>query len=127
LSFLLRCVRCALRVKPRAVIAVGLAGALWTTVATPGCGSMSSRRGSRPTPSRSGAPAIRPRDPTKDIPLTSAPVTQSLLSTDLIGGSPQPSPDPQNLLSFIWTLSWSGPGAAQYAVDITVDNIQFLP
>src|SRR4051794_33081208 len=67
---------------------------------------------------------------TKAIPLTAAPVTQTVHWTDLTGGkkvgASNLSPDPTQITSIAWVLPWSGDGAAQYTVDITIDNINFI-
>ena len=67
---------------------------------------------------------------TKAIPLTGAPVTQMVHWTDLTGGkkvgASNLSPDPTQITSIAWALPWSGDGAAQYTVDITIDNIKFI-
>jgi hypothetical protein len=41
-------------------------------------------------------------------------------------GKPAAAPDPANLTSFAWALPWAGTGAAQYTVDLTIDNIRFF-
>jgi len=67
---------------------------------------------------------------TKAIPLTAAPVTQTVHWTDLTGGkkvgASNLSPDPAQITSIAWVLPWSGDGAARYSVDITIDNIKFI-
>src|SRR4029079_298382 len=66
----------------------------------------------------------------KAIPLTGAPVTQTVRWTDLTGGkkvgASNLSPDPTQITSIAWALPWSGDGSAQYTVDITIDNIKFI-
>jgi len=66
----------------------------------------------------------------KAIPLTGAAVTQTVHWTDLTGGKKvggtNLSPDATQVTSIAWALPWSGDGAAQYTVDITVDNIKFI-
>jgi len=66
----------------------------------------------------------------KAIPLTGAPVTQMVRWTDLTGGkkvgASNLSPDPTQVTSIAWALPWPGDGAAQYTVDITIDNIKFI-
>ena len=68
--------------------------------------------------------------PTKAIALTGAPVTQMVHWTDLTGGKKvggsNLSPDPTQITSIAWVLPWSATGAAQYTVDIVVDNIKFI-
>lgn len=66
----------------------------------------------------------------KAIPLTATSVTQMVRWTDLTGGkkvgSTNLSPDPAQITSIAWTVPWAGPGAGQYTIDITVDNIKFM-
>jgi hypothetical protein len=64
------------------------------------------------------------------IPVTASPVTQMVRWADLTGGkkvgASNLSPDPTQVTSIAWVLPWAGPGAAQYTIDITVDNIKFM-
>jgi hypothetical protein len=66
----------------------------------------------------------------KAIPLTGAPVSQTVRWTDLTGGkkvgASNLSPDPTQITSIAWALPWSGDGSAQYTVDLTIDNIKFI-
>ena len=68
---------------------------------------------------------------TKAIPLTGASVTQMVHWTDLTGGKKVGGSSTSALTrprspSIAWVLPWSGDGAAQYTVDITIDNIKFI-
>jgi hypothetical protein len=67
--------------------------------------------------------------PTKAIPLTTTATTHMVRWADLTGGKKvggsNLSPDPTQITSFAWTVPWAA-GAAQYTVDITVDNIKFM-
>jgi hypothetical protein len=62
--------------------------------------------------------------PSKVIPLTTLPVTQTVHWSDLAGGRPHPQPDPTQLTQISWGLPWNGTGPA-YTIDITIDNVMF--
>jgi hypothetical protein len=66
-------------------------------------------------------------DPMAQIPVTSAPVTQQVLWSKLTGGTPVSSPDPAKITTIYWFFPWSGAGATPYAVDITIDDLGFIP
>jgi hypothetical protein len=63
--------------------------------------------------------------PSQVIPLSATPTTVMVPWSGFTTGKPSPTPDPANITSFSWALPWTGAGAAQYTVDITVDNIKF--
>jgi len=71
--------------------------------------------------------------PSKVIPITNVSATQTFKWTDLNNGKRPPnlsgeSPDPTKILGIAWALPWAGDGSiAQYNVDITIDNIKYIP
>jgi hypothetical protein len=66
-------------------------------------------------------------DPTAQIPVTAAAVTQQVPWTNLTGGTPLSSPDPAGITSIYWYFPWSGAGATPYQVDIVIDDLGFIP
>jgi hypothetical protein len=66
------------------------------------------------------------QDPQLAIPVTAAPSKQSILWTDLAGGSPLASPDPKALTSIYWNFLWTGAGETPYDVDLVVDDLKFV-
>jgi hypothetical protein len=64
-------------------------------------------------------------DPTAQIPVTTTPTVQNVTWADLIGGMPVVSPDPSGITSIYWFFPWTGDTA--YAVDLVIDNLQFIP
>jgi hypothetical protein len=66
-------------------------------------------------------------DPTTQIPITAAPVPQNVTWADLTGGTPVGSPDPSGITSIYWFFPWTGSTDTSYAVDITIDNLAFIP
>jgi hypothetical protein len=69
-------------------------------------------------------------DPTKDVPVTATPVTQTVYWTDLANGLPEASVTPSTLTSIAWSLpNPAGVGTASvtpYDVDITIDDLKFV-
>jgi hypothetical protein len=67
-------------------------------------------------------------DPTTQIPVTAgSPVSQTVTWANLIGGTPDANPDPSGITSIYWFFPWTGSTDTAYDVDITVDNIAFIP
>jgi hypothetical protein len=70
-------------------------------------------------------------EPTISIPVTSTPTTVSVLWSQFTDGKTAPSPDPSEITGIRWTLPVPvGVGAAgvtTYPLDITVDDIAFIP
>jgi hypothetical protein len=66
-------------------------------------------------------------DPTLQIPVAATPTVKDVLWTDLTGGTPDANPNPKEITSIYWYFPWSGSGAAEYAVDLTLDDLQFIP
>lgn len=64
--------------------------------------------------------------PSRAIPVTATPTTVILLWADLTGGKPQPSVTPSQLTAISFYFSYSGTTAA-YPVDITIDDLSFVP
>jgi hypothetical protein len=81
------------------------------------------------TPSPGGTQYYHPGcgDPTAQISVTAAPVVQNVTWADLTGGTPASSPDPSGITSIYWFLPWTGSTDTSYAVDITIDNLAFIP
>jgi hypothetical protein len=61
---------------------------------------------------------------TATIPVTAAPVTQTILWADFTGGKPKPV-EPAEITSIHWSFTWTNGGA--YAVDIHIDDLSFVP
>jgi hypothetical protein len=67
-------------------------------------------------------------DPTVSVPVTSTPTVKEVKWADLTGGTPDSSvTKPAELTSIYWYFPWSGSGAATYAVDFTLDDLEFIP
>ena len=70
-------------------------------------------------------------EPTKAIPVGSTPATVSVLWTDFTTGKPETGPVPTDIVGIRWVLPTpSSPGTASavtYPLDLTVDNIAFIP
>jgi hypothetical protein len=64
--------------------------------------------------------------PSKVIPVTATPTTVAILWADLTGGKPQASVTPDKLTSISFYFSYSF-GTAPYPVDITIDDLSFVP
>jgi hypothetical protein len=65
-------------------------------------------------------------DPTKSItvPTTATPI--NVLWTDLTGGQPDASPNPDQITAIYVNLAWSD-GATPYLADLTIDDLSFIP
>ena len=66
-------------------------------------------------------------DPTAQISVTSATVTQNILWGSLTGGTPDPSPAASGITSIYWFFPWTGAGGTPYAVDLVIDDLKFIP
>lgn len=70
-------------------------------------------------------------EPTKAIPVSSSPTTVMVLWSDFTTGKPDASPKPADIVGIRWVLPTpAGAGTASpttYPLDITVDNIAFIP
>ena len=67
-------------------------------------------------------------DPTAQIPVTTgSPVSQTVTWADLTGGTPVASPDPSGITSIYWFFPWTGSTDTSYDVDITIDDLAFIP
>jgi hypothetical protein len=70
-------------------------------------------------------------EPTKAIPVTSTPTKVSVLWTDFTTGKTDPGPVPTDIVGIRWVLPTpAGAGTASattYPLDLTVDNIAFIP
>jgi hypothetical protein len=64
--------------------------------------------------------------PSRAIPVTATPTTVILSWADLTGGKPQASITPSQLTSISFHFSYS-PTSASYPVDITIDDLSFVP
>jgi len=66
-------------------------------------------------------------DPTKTVSVTDAPTVVSILWGDFVGGSPDTSvATPSEITHISWTFAWTA-GGTPYPVDITLDDISFIP
>jgi hypothetical protein len=65
-------------------------------------------------------------DPTVQIPVTTAPVEQKVLWSNLTGGVPEASPNPKEITSIYWFFPWVENGTP-YELDFTIDDIKFIP
>jgi hypothetical protein len=70
-------------------------------------------------------------EPTTAIPVTSTPTTVSVLWSQFTNGKTAPSPDPSQITGIRWTLPVPAgvgtTGVTTYALDITLDDIAFIP
>ena len=64
-------------------------------------------------------------DPTKAIPVTATPTVISLAWKDFAGGKPVSYVEPKDIVSIYWYFTWSS--GSSYPVDITLDDISFIP
>jgi hypothetical protein len=69
--------------------------------------------------------------PSKVITLTGTLTPTTVRWTDLIDGKRPPSftgenPDPTQITAVAFSVPWSGTGAAEYNVDITIDNLKYI-
>jgi hypothetical protein len=65
--------------------------------------------------------------PSKIIPVTATPTTVTVLWADLTGGKPSPSVTPKELTGMSFYFTWNGTGSVAYPVDITIDDLSFVP
>jgi hypothetical protein len=69
--------------------------------------------------------------PTFPVPVTATPTKVTVKWTDLVGGKPQASPTPSEITGIRWVLpnpDGVGTGSVTpYAVDITIDDVNFVP
>ena len=65
--------------------------------------------------------------PSKVIPVTATPTTVTVLWADLTGGKPSPSVTPKELTGMSFYFTWNGTGSVAYPVDITIDDLSFVP
>jgi hypothetical protein len=65
--------------------------------------------------------------PSKIIPVTATPTTVTILWADLTGGKPSPSVTPKELTGMSFYFTWNGTGSVAYPVDITIDDLSFIP
>jgi hypothetical protein len=64
-------------------------------------------------------------DPTKSIEVTPTVATQTIYWTDLTGGKPDANPGlGDGITSIYWAIPWT---SGSFAVDITIDDLQFIP
>jgi hypothetical protein len=66
-------------------------------------------------------------DPTVQIPVTAAPVTQTVLWGSLTGGTPDSSIKPGEITSIYWNIPWTGSSDTSYPVDLVVDDLALIP
>jgi hypothetical protein len=64
--------------------------------------------------------------PTYTVPVTADGATVSVLWADLTGGSPVANPNPAELVSMSWYLSWNGSTDTAYDFDLTIDDLTFI-
>jgi hypothetical protein len=65
-------------------------------------------------------------DPTKSIDVTADVVTQTIYWADLTGGKPDANPGlGDGITSIYWSIPWST--GATFAVDVTIDDLKFIP
>ena len=63
--------------------------------------------------------------PGLNIPLTAITTTVTLPWTSFVGGTPVGQLDPAGITGIFFTFPWDGASTAQYAVDVTIDNVRF--
>ena len=64
---------------------------------------------------------------TISVPVTATPTVKEVKWADLTAGTPDASPNPAELTSIAWFFPWTGSGAATYAVDFVIDDLEFIP
>ena len=52
--------------------------------------------------------------------------TVDIIFSELTGGKPDPMADPAQVLGLQWQFAWSD-GATPYDVDVTIDDVEFIP
>lgn len=62
--------------------------------------------------------------PSKTIPIPSAPTTVRLAWSELTGGKPVPNVDPKQLSSLVWLVPYMATPSPR-AVDVTIDDLRF--
>jgi hypothetical protein len=62
--------------------------------------------------------------PSKAIAVTTTPTPVTMMWADLTGGKPSPSVTPSELTGISFYFSWS---SGSYPVDITIDDLSFIP
>ena len=65
-------------------------------------------------------------DPIASVPVTAAPVAQSVTWALLTGGAPVASPKPNEITSIYWYFPWQDKGTP-YDLDFTIDDLKFIP
>ncbi|HWA75802.1 MAG TPA: hypothetical protein VG937_25875 [Polyangiaceae bacterium] len=68
--------------------------------------------------------------PMKAIPVTSTPTVVKVLWSELIGGKPEPTVNPKEITFVSWVLpppAGVGTSPTPYDVDLTIDDLQFIP
>jgi len=69
--------------------------------------------------------------PTYTVPVTATATTINVKWSDLKGGKPMASPDPMKITSIAWVIPTpagvGGASVATYMVDLTIDDLKFLP
>jgi hypothetical protein len=65
-------------------------------------------------------------DAEKIIPVSATPTPVSVLWGDFTKGAPVSSVEPGDIVTISWYLPWTGSGP-QYPVDITLDDLTFIP
>ena len=64
---------------------------------------------------------------TASIPVTATPTVQQVLWSDFTGGKPDANIEkPAEIIGIHWSFTWTGAGTP-YAVDLTLDDISFIP
>jgi hypothetical protein len=63
--------------------------------------------------------------PSKSIPFTATATTVMVHWSDLAGAKPKAF-DPTQITFLAWAFPWTGTGAAQYTVNVTIDNLSFF-
>jgi hypothetical protein len=64
---------------------------------------------------------------TASIPVTATPTVQQVLWSDFTGGKPDAKIEkPAEIIGIHWSFTWTGAGTP-YAVDLTLDDLSFIP
>ena len=67
------------------------------------------------------------KNPTVTIPVSDTPTEVTILWSDFEGGSPEPNVATPSEITFIsWSFPWTSDGTA-YPVDLTIDDLSFVP
>jgi hypothetical protein len=65
--------------------------------------------------------------PYANITVTATPTTVTIPWALLTGGKPQPTVTPSKITGISFYFNWGGTGSVPYPVDVTIDDLSFMP